>query len=323
MKNALERLVALEMVIAVVVLAIAGLSGVARAEPAQQFTLSLRSTVPDGPVTFRFRLATYDTTGAVPPARTDHYLRLPAGAALRRQFLNPSWFCDGPALRDALDAHPTGAPFNERVANLRPFIRSLARATSKKDGAALANARVCERARMGTGTAKVDGRKVSATLFPDPIPASLSLFFSRGTVPGAIAGIVAVGAADADSPIARRYPVVAATHVALVVNILDDPTPDGVYGYKVLLPIGRINGLDVSIPEENVTLRALKLAKGTCLKQDRRGRCTRRQKEDLYSFVAPQCPPSGQLSALLFSGYAAPVPSSTTTVQLPCPRYSL
>lgn len=296
------------------------LPSVALAEPAQQFSLQLRATRRDGPVSFRILLRSYDTTGVVPPAPSSSYIRFPRGAGIREEFLDRSWWCDGPALRSALDARPSRTSFNARVANLKPFIRSLAGSSSKASRTALANARVCERSRLGGGSGLIDARDAIAVL-QDPIPVRFVAFLSRPEA-GAVAGVTVLGAAEEGSAVVRRYPVVGGVHTALGVDVLDDPTPDGLYGLKLLLPTGPINGFDVRIAELDSTVRSLVLRKGACLAEARNGRCARRQPRDVHSFVLPACPPSGQLGALAFTGFAPPTPSVTTSFQLPCPRFA-
>src|SRR5829696_10374605 len=87
-------------------LALAGLAlaapAAAVAEPVQQFSFQVKDLKPGGRFTLIFTARSFDTTGAVPPSPTENYLRLPAGATLRREFLTKRWFCDGPALRDAI-----------------------------------------------------------------------------------------------------------------------------------------------------------------------------------------------------------------------------
>lgn len=291
----------------------------AHAEPVQQFTFQVAQARVDAPASFHMKMRVFDTTGAVPPTLEQSYVRLPRGVDVRREFLDGRWFCDGPALRDALDRHPSATPFTRRIANLRPFIRELARG-GRRDRGALANARTCERARLGGGTGLIDARNV-VRVFTEPIPVRFTAFLSRGERPGATAGFAILGAAAEDAPIARRYPALAGVHAALDVSFMPDPTPDGLYGYKVLLPTGPINGFAVSVAEVDATVRSLLLPKGSCRRRGAGGRCTARRRTALSSFVVPACPPSGSLSAELFSAWAPPTPSLTTTLQLPCPSY--
>lgn len=309
------------LLVVVAVTAVAGICAAAFAQPAQQLSFRWTNANHASQVGFHFDLQTYDTTGAVPPPLTDYYVRLPRGASVRRQFLVARYQCNGPALRNALDAHPSGIPFTQQIANLQPFIHSLAHSRSRADRAAVANATVCERARVGGGTAQIDARRVTPVL-SDLVPVRFAVFLSRGTAPGSIGGFTILGAAEEGSPIVHRFPVLAGVHAALAGSIVNDPTPDGLYGYKLLLPKGPINGLDISIAHVSATLHGLTIPRGTCLKRDTGGRCTARQRTDLDSFVLPRCPPSGVLNALLFAGYAAPTPSVTTTIRVPCPTFS-
>jgi hypothetical protein len=320
MKRSIEALVVLEMVAVIVAMAIVGLCGIARAEPVQQFAFEVKTPRP-GDVSVRIRLRAYDTTGLVPPTPTEWSLRLPTGVEVDRAFLRGRWFCNGTALRDALDRHPSGVPFNDRIADLGPFIRELERSHAKRDRAALANARTCERARLGGGSGVIDARNALPVLV-DPIPFGFSMFLSRGTVPGAIVGFTILGAADERAPIVRRYPVVAGVHAVETENLVSDPTPDGLYGSKVVIDTGPINGFQVSIAEVRAHLHSLRLRRGTCLRSSRAGRCTRRQPADAWLFHIPSCPPSGHLSTQLFSAFEPPTPSLTTTLELPCPRYA-
>jgi hypothetical protein len=70
------------------------------------------------------------------------------------------------------------------------------------------------------------------------------------------------------------------------------------------------------------TIHGLTIPQGTCLKRRAGGRCAARARTDLNSFVLPPCPPSGELHAQLFAGYAPPTPSVTTTFTVPCPTFT-
>jgi hypothetical protein len=294
---------------------------VAQASPVEQFSFQLTNVKPDGRFTLIFRSRMFDTTGGVPPALLENYDRFPRGAKLRPEFLSRRFFCDGPALRDALNNHFSSTPFTQRVANLKPFIRELSRSRSKADRRALANAIACDRARIGDGTAQIDAR-ASIPALTDLIPSRFSMFFSRATVRGAVAGFTVLGAADERSPIVKREPIVASVHTALNANFFNDPTPDGLYGYKLVFPTGRINGLNVSIAEIDATTHGLTIKKGECLQTGRHGRCVKRARKTLFWFTIPKCPPSGRVSILAFYRYAPPTPNSTKTIQLACPKFT-
>lgn len=319
MKRSIEALVIVPMLLTIVAMAIVGVCGIARAEPVQQFAFRLTSPNPDD-VAVRVLLRRFDTTGAVPPTPTELFMRFPRGAGLNRAFLTSRYFCDGRALRDALDARPSGTSFNTRVAHLDAFVRELARSHAKRDRAALVNARACERGRLGGGTGLIDARDAIAVL-TDPIPFGFSMFLSRGTLPGAIGGITILAAADEGAPIVRRYPVVAGVHAVETENLIPDPTTDGLYGLKLVIHTGPINGFQVSLAEVDAHVHSLVLHRGECLARGRGNRCVRRQRADATLFNVPSCPASGHYSAELQTTYAPPVPSATTTLAVPCPRY--
>jgi hypothetical protein len=308
-------------------LALSGLAltapAVAQAEPVQQFSFQVKDIKSGGRFTLIFNARTFDTTGNPPPAPLENYLRIPAGATLRREFLTRRFFCNGPKLRTAIDKYDfTGTPFTRRVMNLKPFIRQLARSRDRGEHSELANAQTCDRARIGFGTVRVDARESFPTI-TDVIRGTFATFFSGPTEPGAIAGFTVLGAADEDQPIVRRrsFEVITGVHVAINANFINDPTPDGLYGYRLNLPPGEVNGFRVSLAEINATTSGLSLVRGECLKTNSRGRCVKRQRRTIFWFRTPRCPPSGLLSIQEFFSYAPPLPTSTRTIQLACPRF--
>jgi hypothetical protein len=302
--------------VAAALAAVGGLA-VAQAEPIQQFAFRLVNIKSDGRFTLLFTSRTFDTTGAVPPPLTEDYIRIPAGATLRKEFRNKRYYCNGEQLRLDLDNRATGKDFSSRVANLEPFIKSLSKSKAKADKRALANAQTCDRARIGGGTAMVDARNLVAVL-DQLIPSHFSIFTAK-PAHGAVGGFVVLGAADQSSPLVRKYAIVGDVHVALHANFYNEPT--GPYGYKLELPVGAINGVNVSIAELHVTTFGLTLKKGTCLTTNAKGRCTKKQKKTVFWFTTPKCPASGQFSFLSFFGYPAPTASITKTTTVPCPKF--
>src|SRR5215218_8949779 len=317
----------IERTVKLLLLALAGLAlaapAVVQAEPVNQFNFQVTNIKPGGRFTLLFHATTFDTTGGVPPAPAENYLRIPKGATLRREFLNRRFYCDGPKLRTDIDTMDfSGVPFTKRVQNLKPFMRMLARQRGRAAARALKNAQTCNRARIGGGTVKVDARGFSEKL-DQLINGTFVVFFSRATRPGAVAGFTVLGAADEDQEIVKRrtFEVLTGVHVALNANFVNDPTPDGLYGYRLDLPHGDINGIQVSLAQINATTKGLTLKKGECLKRDRRGSCVKRQRRTLFWFTVPPCPPSRQFSFEQFYAYQPPTPSTTNTVQFACPRF--
>ena len=318
----------IERTVKLLLLALAGLAlsvpAVAMAEPVNLFNFQVTNIKPGGRFTLLFHAQTFDTTGGVPPSPTQNYLRIPKGATLRREFLNKRYFCDGPKLRTDIDTMDfSGTPFTKRVQNLKGFIRYLQRhGRSGHAKRALANAQTCDRARIGSGTVRVDARGFSPKL-DRLIDGTFVVFFSRATRPGAVAGFTVLGAADEDQEIVKRrtFEVLTGVHVALNANFVNDPTPDGVYGYRLDLPPGDVNGLRVSLADLNATTNGLTLKKGECLKRNAKGRCVKRQRRTLFWFTIPPCPPSGMFSFQQSYTYEDPALNDTKTVQLACPRF--
>jgi len=317
----------IERTVKLLLLALAGLAlaapAVAQAEPVNQFSFQVLNIKSGGRFTLFFHSQTFDTTGGVPPAPTTNYLRIPKGAVLRKQFLTARYFCNGPELRTDIDTMDfSGVPFTKRIQNLGPFIRTLRHTKGKAAKKALANAQACVRGQIGKGTGEVDARNVSPKL-DSLIRITFVAFFSRATEPGAVAGFTVLGAADEDQEIVKRrtFEVLTGVHAALNANFVNQPSADGLYGYRLDLPPGDVNGFRVSLAQLNVTVNGLSLLKGTCLKTNRKGKCVAKQKRTIFWFTIPPCPPSGNFSFQEFYGYDPPTPSITSTTTVACPRF--
>jgi hypothetical protein len=310
-----------KLIVAATALAMLVIPVVVHAEPVQQFHFQVTGIKPDGRFTLLFLARTFDTTGNPPPNLVDSFIRLPLGATLRPQFLNKRYWCNGTMLRDSIDTRRTLSyrPFTKLVANLAPVIKELSKDKSKRGRTQLKNAQTCDRARIGGGTAEIDARQNFPDL-KDLIPAKFSIFFAK-PAPGAVGGFTVLGAAVESDPVVKREPIVAAVHAVLPANFYNDPTPDGLYGYKLVLPPNNINTITVSIAVLHVRTTGLTLLKGTCLKQGRHGRCAKREKKTLFWFTVPKCPASGNLSFEAFYDYDPPTADQTKTFSLACPKF--
>ena len=218
-----------------------------------------------------------------------------------------------------LQTFPNGrVVFSKRLENLGATIKNLK--SRHVDAKSIANAKVCKRAETGRGTVLVDARP----LLDEPIPAKIFLYFGKATVAGGVASFRIIGVPDESSPVVRSNPTVMNTRVAVdPSNFINDPTPDGLYGYKLVLPAGPIGGIRISVAEVHVTNTGLTRIKKkkTCLKK-KSGRCVKRKvkRTVVFWFNRPPCPSSGKYSFQSYYGYENGT-SATKSIQIPCPNF--
>ena len=107
------------------------------------------------------------------------------------------------------------------------------------------------------------------------------------------------------------------------VNLFEDPTPDGLYGYRLDLPAPGTSGVRVSLAELTVKTPGITEVKQTvtCLRK-KKGKCVKRKvtKTNTFWLNKPTCPVSGQLGFEAFYTYETGA-ATTKTVQVPCPRF--
>jgi hypothetical protein len=258
----------------------------ASAEPVQEFSFQIKDVRSGGRFTVAYTSRNYDTTGAVPTSPNEFHLRLPAGAKLRREFLTKRVFCNVKKLDRTRDP------------------------------------RSCRRSQIGTGLVQVDARPFITEL----IPADLWLFLAKGTTRRAVASLAILGKQDQSAPVVRDIPVVRNFRAPIVfMNLLDDPTPDGRYGYKLVFGNSPSDGTGASfsIAETKVVNTGFSLTtrKRVCAAR-RHGKCTKKvvRKRKVFWFTPPTCPASGKVSFEAFFGYAT-LPDVTKVTELSCPRF--
>jgi hypothetical protein len=290
----------------------------ALANPVEEISYELKDVKPDGRFTAIVSYRGYDSSGGIPPALRDAYLRIPLGAVVRKEFLKKKYYCDGEKLLKDLQVAPEqNVQFTRRVDKLAATIK---RIRARLDQKALRNAERCSRSRVGEGTAQVDARP----FFDELIPAVFYMFLGKGTEKGAVGSLQFIGMPDENSAVVKKLPITAQqTRVPLVMNFFNEPT-EGKYGYKYVIPTGPIAGLNISIAEVRAVVRGTSLEKKkvTCSKR-KRGRCVRKKvkKTNVFWMTTPKCPPSGKLSFLGFFGFDDPIPDITKTVELSCPNF--
>jgi hypothetical protein len=299
----------------VVALAVLGaLSAVAVAQGAvvQEFSFQLKSVKPDGRFTVVFNSRSYDTTGGIPDALTQNIIRLPKGGVIRKQFIKKKYYCDLKKFVDMLRVtKPASTHFDD-------FLNQKLRGKKTPPKSAKDLIAVCRFARVGSGTVLVDARP----FVEPPIPAKIEMFWATPNK-GAVGTMAIVGSPDESAAIVRDNPTIRDTHPIVNVDFVDDPTPDGLYEYKIVLPTGPVAGIRISVAEVHVTTPGLTLVKTTakCTKK-KRGRCVKKKvkKTNLFWFTQPTCPANGQLSFQAFYAYANS-PSQTKTTSIPCPKF--
>jgi hypothetical protein len=132
----------------------------ARAELVGEFNARLKGIEPWGAYTAVFESRVYETDGSPPPDLGRAEIRFPRGAAIRKQFLRPRYFCDA------------------------------ARLEATNDPA------VCPAAHFGSGHMLLDARpwiEVAVT-------ADIELFLARPETPGAVATALALVRSNQQSP---------------------------------------------------------------------------------------------------------------------------
>jgi hypothetical protein len=249
------------LAIASALLACLCLTALAQAAVVHQFRVELLDEKPYGAATVHLTEKTYDTAGGVPPATLSGTAWLPKGISIRPRFLKKPYVCD------------------------------LRRLNETKDPS------VCRRARLGTGRALIDMRPLLAETFP----VNLQIFLAKAKVKGAVASYGVFGVPDQRAPLVRNNPGIRNARALVIGAIFDEPTPDGLYGYRLEDPFTQI-GIKFSVAEAEATLPGLTITKRvrTCARPRRRSgsRCrkTKTKVKRIFWVTPPDCPASRKLS---------------------------
>jgi hypothetical protein len=264
------------------------LVAVAQAAVVHDFSVELRDEKPYGAATLHLTEKIYDTTGAVPPAALSGTAWLPKGISIRPQFLRKPYVCD---LRNLKETK---------------------------------NPSVCRQARIGTGRALIDIRPLLA----EPFPVKLELFLARPITKGAVASYAVFGTPDQRAPIVRNSPGIRDARAVLIGTVFSDPTPDGLYGYRMEDPFIQI-GIKFRVAEAEATLPGLTITKRvrTCARPRARrsgSRCRKTMSKVRKTFwvTPPDCPASRKLSWKADLRLEGGI-SLSTVRETACPRFSL
>ncbi len=309
------RVIRSSLLLALLLLTVGAATAVA--EPVQQFDVQLKDVRPDGRFSMVFTSNSFDTTGGPLPALADASVRFAKGVAIQPEFLKPGRLCRPGNLRSILlDTQTAGVSYEQMLSDLPRTQRRVNRRLSRESRRLLDT---CRRTFLGKGRFVVDARP----LFNDAIPGSLYVFLSEPGVKGAVAGFGILAFYDQDSVVARANSLIAAQQPVFTVNLFNDPTPDGRYGYRLRLLPENFGRLPFSVAELRVESKGISATseKRTCATR-RGGRCVKYTVRRSSAFWAklPDCPASGRLPFKADYRYATGLRTSNV-IQVPCPRF--
>lgn len=290
-------------------------TAVAQAAPVQEFNVQLKDVKPDGRYTIVFTANSFDTSGEPPPLLTSNFVRFAAGVTIRKEFLGREYQCDVRGLRDALLAAQESGWFFKRLDNLAATYK---RVKDRMTPESRKITETCIRSQVGAGTVVVDARTVG---LPDPIPAKLYLYLEKPRAKGAVASLGIFAVLDESRESVRSLGSLSTLKLVFSTEFYTEPSSDGLYGYKLVLPTG--GGLRISVAELKVTapgVTRVKVTK-TCLAK-RKGRCVKRRSktERLFWITQPTCPTAGQVAFRSDYGYETGL-QTEKLIQVPCPRF--
>jgi len=269
----------------------------AAATPVQQFSVQLKNPTADGRYSVVFTSNSFDTSGGPPPSLTAASVRFARGMSIRRSFLDPDRFCETGKLRASLlDAETKGYRLQQMLQDLRAAQPRINKRLS------FAGRRVLDRcihAQIGRGTFLLDARPN----FPDPIPGYMYVFLSPPTVRGAIAGFGVVSYYDQRAPIVRNTWSLTEQQPGFTMNVFEDRSRDGYYGYRVDVLPKKVARFKFSVAEMRVQSGGPK---------DRR--------TGAFWATPPRCHASGKIRFRADYRYVDGQRSSRT-LELPCRRF--
>lgn len=279
-------------------LAVAVAAPAAHAEPVQQIDVRLTDVRPDGRYAVDFSSNSFDTEGAQLPGLTRASVRIPRSIRIKPRFLRPDRLCDVGRLSGILIQTSTPArTYGQMLGDLPRARRRVARLLSP-NGRTIFDR--CLAALWATGTVTVDARPRIA----DPIPGRISLFLTKPTTPKAVVGVGIMSTYDVASPLARPEKLVRSLQPISTVNVFDEPSTDGQFGYRVQLLPDTLGVLGFSVAELHVRATGL---------SDGRGGTG-------FWIARGACPASGKLPFRAEYAYETGLRSSSA-VAVPCPRF--
>ncbi|MCU0313944.1 MAG: hypothetical protein MUC84_07790 [Solirubrobacteraceae bacterium] len=269
----------------------------AAADPVQDFGVQLKDLRPDGRYTVVFSSNSFDTSGGPPPALTRSTLRFPKAITIRPEFLRTGRLCDAVRFKRFLILNQSPKLDYEAMIS-KPAQAERILLKTKLSAADRTLLRTCTRAFLGRGTGVADGRPLFTQA---TIPGTFAMYLSKPTVKGAFASIGVLARSDTRSAIVRNDFILRQQKPQLNANLFRDPTPDGRYGYRMLLPLPKVGTFTFSITE--LRAEATGIFSGGS-----------------FWAARPRCPADGRLGFRADYAYVTGLKQSKT-ISIPCPRF--
>jgi len=272
-----------------------GVSG-AIADPVQEFGVQIKNVTADGRFSVVFTSNSFDTTGAPPPGLTEASVRLAKGITIKPEFLKRDRLCQTGKLRLILLAHASSnLKYQAMLGDLATTQKRIGR---KLQPASLRILDTCRKAYVGRGTFTLDARPN----FPDVIPGFMYVFLSPPSAKGAIGGFGIMSLYDQSAPIVKNTGLLVDQQPGATINLFNQPSADGLYGYRMrLLPLN-FGRLPFSVAEVHVESRGI-TAGGK------------------FWAKLPRCPTSGKLQFRADYSYRTGLRTSSV-IRVPCPRFT-
>jgi hypothetical protein len=265
---------------------------VARAEVVRNFGFELKNFKPFGAYTVVYSERSSDTTGAAVPPLTRYVLRFPLGMSIRREVLRKQFLCNLTKLRQ------------------------------------MRTRKTCQHAQLGSGKAEADLLDANdKRLLSAPVPADLYFFLAKPTKKGAVASMLILVVPDASAQIVKTIPAIRDSRLVGEASFFNDPTPDGLFGYRLELPPAiaglRYNALkgDFAFPGLTVTKRVRKCVRSSTATKTAKCRKKKSRTKRIFWITRPKCPSSGRLTFQATYNYAV-LPPMTLNRDIPCPEFA-
>ena len=281
---------------------------VAQGVVVQEFSFQVKDIKKWGAYTVVFSSRSYDPSGGIPDELDQNYLRLPKGATVPKVLRNKKYYCEAKKLVDKVRMDKGSGRFTPYLEKLLKGKKKQPKQLEEPDRGV--QVRAHRQGPRAGGRAPVRGAA-------DPGRPADVLDQARA---GAVAAFAIVGIPDETFPVVKENPTVRETVPTINVNFYSEPTPDGLYDYKLVLPTGPINGIRISVAEVKVTTTGITHTKKTV--HEEAAREVREDQDQAHVLVHRAAVPAQRpAQASRRSTGTRTEPDQLKKVTIPCPDF--